>query len=604
MSRLMAFVGCVTLLALTGAAWGQQASVPADLARLPHLGGATPASGDSFRFVVMGDRTGGHEERVWEQAVAEVNALAPDFVMCVGDLIEGYTEDPAQLSAMWDEFASITGKLNAPFLFCPGNHDVTNDLQLREYIARWGKDGRSYYSFDYRGCHFVVLDSVSADRLPEFAQAQFDWLAADLAGAKAAKHTFVFYHYPNWTGPTVFWKRLTSLLDPARSTVFNGHWHSHVSTQPDGVATYVVAGTAAFLPDRGADVGELRMVVQVTVNDGQPTLAIVPVGQVRQGNYLPQDLAKQRSSVPGGIWMAVKTSAGGQELTIRQTNPLAVPIRAHVACSDGQRELSATDLLAGPSQIGRAVLPLPQGEIVRDGERTYLLNAGAKTPFAIKAHYSWTESTGQPVAVTQTLQVPAMAAPAPRVQAVVADGDLRDWTDSGAELMKSRGDFASEDLSCRMRVAHDQEYVHLAFEIRDQDIYTDDPKISMNDSLELYWYVGEPDPAAGASVPAIGRIILAAPREGQPPIEPTWKLEPTQTPPQMRSACRRTSDGWVCEMSLRAADIGLQAPLSGQIVSWRLIVNDVDKAGGVAGDRKRLRAGGAEYASYLMTALE
>jgi hypothetical protein len=592
--RLKVVALLAVLLLVSSGLWAQAtqpARMPVELGRMAGLPGAAPTGGESFRFVVMGDRTGGHVDGIWEQAIREVNSLAPDFVICVGDLIEGYTEDPAQLATMWDEFSAITGKLNAPVFFCPGNHDVTNDLMLKEYIARWGKQGRSYYSFDYRGCHFVVLDFVSADRLPKFAQEQFRWLSADLAAAKDAQHVFVFYHYPCWTGPTAFWKRLSSMLDPAKSTVFNGHWHRCIFAQPDGISTYVVPGTAAYLPGRGVDMGEVHMLTQVRVADGQPTVAVVPVGQVRPGEYLPQELATQRSGVLDAAWIAPRMVDGRQELTIRQTNPLKVPIQVHFAPLTGDRELTgAADVTVEPGQAGKASLPLPAST--------------ADAPLQVRAKYTWTESTGQAVAITKTLQMPSVATPAPLAQGLVADGDLSDWSRTDAKPLDCQGEYAPEDLSCRMRVVHDQKYVHLAFEISDQSIYTDDPKISMNDSLELYWYTPDPAASAAPDVPTSGRVVLAAPKEGQPPTEPSWKIEPGQTKPEMKATCRLTPTGWLCEMTLRAAGLGMHVPLAGQMICWRLIVNDLDKVNGVVQDRKRLRAGGTEFASYIIVPLE
>src|SRR5262249_18792999 len=46
---------------------------------------------DQFQFAVVSDRTGGHRDKIFSQAVARVNLLQPEFVMSVGDLIEGYT---------------------------------------------------------------------------------------------------------------------------------------------------------------------------------------------------------------------------------------------------------------------------------------------------------------------------------------------------------------------------------------------------------------------------------------------------------------------------------------------------------------------------------
>src|SRR5262245_53406607 len=50
-------------------------------------------SGDDFQFAIVSDRTGAHRAKVFSRAVDQLNLLQPEFVLCVGDLIEGYTED-------------------------------------------------------------------------------------------------------------------------------------------------------------------------------------------------------------------------------------------------------------------------------------------------------------------------------------------------------------------------------------------------------------------------------------------------------------------------------------------------------------------------------
>ena len=70
---------------------------------------------DDFAFVVVTDRTGEHREHVFRDAMPKVNLLRPAFVMSVGDLIEGYTEDERELAAQWDEFEGFTSTLRMPF---------------------------------------------------------------------------------------------------------------------------------------------------------------------------------------------------------------------------------------------------------------------------------------------------------------------------------------------------------------------------------------------------------------------------------------------------------------------------------------------------------
>src|ERR1700685_1785708 len=79
---------------------------------------------DTFRFAVISDRTGGHRPGIFLRSVRMINMLQPELVMSVGDLIEGYSEDPGQWALEWSEFESKLDMLQMPFFFCTGNHDM------------------------------------------------------------------------------------------------------------------------------------------------------------------------------------------------------------------------------------------------------------------------------------------------------------------------------------------------------------------------------------------------------------------------------------------------------------------------------------------------
>ena len=81
-----------------------------------------------FQFVVVTDRTGGHRVGVFEDGIKKINLLQPEFVMSVGDMIEGYTTDTVEINRQWDEFTGFVDKLEMPFFFVPGNHDITNPV--------------------------------------------------------------------------------------------------------------------------------------------------------------------------------------------------------------------------------------------------------------------------------------------------------------------------------------------------------------------------------------------------------------------------------------------------------------------------------------------
>ena len=78
---------------------GPEASTPDQVSRIAGWRGAAPNSSEAFSFVVVSDRTGRPVPGQWAATVRQVNLLKPDFVISVGDLIEGYTKNPAKILA-------------------------------------------------------------------------------------------------------------------------------------------------------------------------------------------------------------------------------------------------------------------------------------------------------------------------------------------------------------------------------------------------------------------------------------------------------------------------------------------------------------------------
>jgi predicted phosphodiesterase len=107
-----------------------------------------------FRFAIMSDRTGAMLPGVFEEAVKKVNLLQPEFVLSVGDLIDGYTEDPNVWNDQWDEFEAIVEQLKMPFFFVPGNHDISNDKLLEVWKER---RGNPWFHFVNKDVLFIGL---------------------------------------------------------------------------------------------------------------------------------------------------------------------------------------------------------------------------------------------------------------------------------------------------------------------------------------------------------------------------------------------------------------------------------------------------------------
>jgi 3',5'-cyclic AMP phosphodiesterase CpdA len=183
--------------------------------------------------------------------------------------------DLAQLGtrAELDHGAEMLSKLNGKLRCVMGEHDYY--LDLGEY---WSKlFGPQHYSFDHKGVHFVVLNSIlttdewthkrwptAEQRMLEMAgldnpngspfmvgEKQREWLAKDLAGIAKDTPIVVFSHSPiqkifkAWNFWTDDAEQVQALLQPfSQVNVVYGHVHQIQYNQIGNVSFNSVMATA------------------------------------------------------------------------------------------------------------------------------------------------------------------------------------------------------------------------------------------------------------------------------------------------------------------------------------------------------------------------
>jgi hypothetical protein len=252
---------------------------------------------DQFQFAVVADRTGGHREKVFSQAVAQVNLLQPQFVMSVGDLIEGYTTKEERLKEEWDEFDGYVKRLEMPFFYVVGNHDMPNKTQM----AKWGERyGKRYYHFTYKNTLFMCLNSETPpDNISAIDPEQQAWIAKTLEANKDVRWTFVFLHKPIWTAKDLEkngWAAVEKSLAGRKYTVFCGHVHRYQLFERNGNQYYQLATTGGGSRMRGQDYGEFDHVAWVTMKKNTPIIANVLLEGI-----LPSDLKTPESDEKGTL---------------------------------------------------------------------------------------------------------------------------------------------------------------------------------------------------------------------------------------------------------------------------------------------------------------
>jgi hypothetical protein len=217
------------------------------------------------------------------------------------------------LKTEWDEFEGIVAKLQMPFFFVRGNHDINTPI-TRE---AWDKlRGPKFYHFKYKDVLFITLDTEdSQDVAPDlekdlaeyndlnrkdpeaakafaakvdllsrvqemvageppkidFSEQQIEWFKKVLAENKDVRWTFVFLHQPVWNNPSESFKKMDAAIQGRNFTFFAGHTHYYDYDLINGHEYITVASAGATFVYDGP--GNVDMLTWVTMTDKGPEIA-------------------------------------------------------------------------------------------------------------------------------------------------------------------------------------------------------------------------------------------------------------------------------------------------------------------------------------------
>ncbi len=247
-----------------------------DFLKLAGLGGVVFASGcaslspygaksstEDFFFVQLSDTHWGFQgppnpdaKVTLKKAVAAVNSLdtQPDFIVFTGDLTHT-TDDPQERRRRMAEFRTIVAELKVKDVrYMPGEHDASldNGQAYQEFF------GKTHYTFDHKGVHFIVLDNVS-DPAARIGDEQLAWMAGDLKSQPKDARIVVFTHrplfdlMPQWDWATRDGAKAVELLMPYQNvTVFYGHIHQENHHMTGHIAHHSAKSLIFPLPAPGS----------------------------------------------------------------------------------------------------------------------------------------------------------------------------------------------------------------------------------------------------------------------------------------------------------------------------------------------------------------
>jgi 3',5'-cyclic AMP phosphodiesterase CpdA len=294
--------------------------------------GQLPERLGDFTFAVMGDRCGMATAGVFERGLEMLKDLKPDFVMFVGDLVEGYWKDAEEARREWEYIDARIAETGLPFFPTVGNHDYGTQTMVDVWRERKGME---YYAFRAGDVLFLVVNTEdpfeelsdefiamvkratgNVQREPEHAEEHLKAFYEEIVGSLTpeqrqamgqvgigigeeqlaffenvlasnadAKYTFVSMHKPGWKSDSPAFDRLREMIGDRPHTIFAGHFHSLEYTE-QGPARHIQLGRTGAAA-HGSAKGDENLILWVSMRGGIPSYRVVHLDGVTELSDYP-----------------------------------------------------------------------------------------------------------------------------------------------------------------------------------------------------------------------------------------------------------------------------------------------------------------------------
>lgn len=430
----------------------------------------------NFQFAIVTDRTGGHRPGIFLKGIQKLNLLQPEFVMSVGDLIEGYTEDMDQLNAEWREFNGFIDSLEAPFFYVPGNHDITNKVMSDLWHEMFGV---SYYHFVYNDVLFLCLNSEDNYRgagRGTIDDEQYEYIKKVLEENPDVKWTLAFMHQPLWVQEdTKRWKDVEKLLADRNHYVFAGHYHRYWKTDRNNGNYIALATTGGGSRLRGRAYGEFDHVVWVTMTEQGPILANLFLDGIWDENVVTEELVELVRDQPFPVKIepifTEEPNINEFATTVRVTNRAETRMTVNLKGMIHPQlhyQLEKDYLVVEPNDVETFSMSIMNDRQmdIRD-LKNFRIEAEITYQFQDRPHVNFSNNLNFSPFYKYSIEEAAST--------IKIDGKLSEWKGDWTEITSWEGkpfDYdGKEDCAVRFSTAYDNENVYLAIDITDEELY-------------------------------------------------------------------------------------------------------------------------------------
>ena len=433
---------------------------------------------EQFQFAIVTDRTGGHRPGIFPMGIKKLNLLQPEFVMSVGDLIEGYTKDTVRLNDEWKEFKGFIEPLEAPFFYVPGNHDITNKVMEEKWKELFGV---TYYHFVYKDVLFLCLnseDNVRGAGRGTIGDEQYEYIKKTLEENTDVKWTLVFLHQPLWVqDDTMRWNDVEKLLEDRKHNVFAGHYHRYWKTERNNGKYIALATTGGGSPLRGKAFGEFDHVVWATMTEEGPILANLFLDGIWDEDVVTEELVDLVRNRPFPVRI--------EPVYLEEDNPEAITATVKATNdTDSKMHVALTGYAHDELfyQFEQASFVVEPNDVTVFSLKLKNINKKALeaiAPLKVNAEITY-EFDNQPnVSFSSVLNyVPFSKYVVQKTKKVTLDGDFKEWNSDWTAINHMTGspfDYEGpEDCSLKFATSHDDENLYVAIDITDNDVYVNE----------------------------------------------------------------------------------------------------------------------------------
>jgi Icc protein len=256
---------------------------------------------DDFSFVFITDTHIKYDSSIinsYRKVVKQINKFNPDFVLSGGDQVFDVMRGGEQMAdSLFTLFKKESSAIKAPVYTTVGNHELFGIYEesitdSTHHYYKYGiyekYFGKTYYSFDHKGWHFVVLNDLDVKNkkyISSFDSAQLDWLKQDLSTLTKETPLVIMLHIPLVSVQNQFnvpeggliqqttavnRAQLLNILEPYNlKLVLQGHLHYFEDIMVNGKTRFITGGAVAGRPSwRGVKNGP-RGFLQFKVKAGK-----------------------------------------------------------------------------------------------------------------------------------------------------------------------------------------------------------------------------------------------------------------------------------------------------------------------------------------------